>query len=198
PPPAAGCNPRARRPRGEGGGALRLGSRPSAGGLAGLGAPGDALGVDPPQQPPRRLGSNAGPAGRDVEADLLARDSGACRSKERSRAGSRAFVVDGEAQPDLRPPWIQAFLDAVPTIDERHGANRTLRPVAKVEHRTTLGKSELGDVLREMLLIRRFEEKVEERFRAGELPGFLHVAIGQEACAVGVCRALEDGDVIAS
>ena len=49
-----------------------------------------------------------------------------------------------------------------------------------------------------MLLIRRFEEKVEERFRAGELPGFLHVAIGQEACAVGVCRALEDGDVIAS
>src|SRR4051794_8999907 len=49
-----------------------------------------------------------------------------------------------------------------------------------------------------MLLIRRFEERVEERFRAGELPGFLHVAIGQEACAVGVCRALGDGDVIAS
>src|SRR5687767_5661948 len=49
-----------------------------------------------------------------------------------------------------------------------------------------------------MVLIRRFEEKVEERFRAGELPGFLHVAIGQEAVAVGVCRALDDGDVIAS
>ena len=56
----------------------------------------------------------------------------------------------------------------------------------------------MKDFLREMLLIRRFEEKVEERFRAGELPGFLHVAIGQEAVAVGVCRALEDGDVIAS
>jgi pyruvate dehydrogenase E1 component alpha subunit len=70
--------------------------------------------------------------------------------------------------------------------------------MAKVEHRTSLAKAELGDVLREMLLIRRFEEKVEERFRAGELPGFLHVAIGQEACAVGVCRALEDGDIIAS
>jgi pyruvate dehydrogenase E1 component alpha subunit len=49
-----------------------------------------------------------------------------------------------------------------------------------------------------MLLIRRFEEKVEERFRAGELPGFLHVAIGQEATAVGVCQAMEDGDVFAS
>ncbi|HUG56172.1 MAG TPA: thiamine pyrophosphate-dependent dehydrogenase E1 component subunit alpha [Candidatus Limnocylindrales bacterium] len=56
----------------------------------------------------------------------------------------------------------------------------------------------LKDFLREMLLIRRFEEMVEERFRAGELPGFLHVAIGQEAVAVGVCRALEEGDVIAS
>ena len=56
----------------------------------------------------------------------------------------------------------------------------------------------LREFFREMLLIRRFEEKVEERFRAGELPGFLHVAIGQEAVAVGVCRALEDNDVIAS
>jgi pyruvate dehydrogenase E1 component alpha subunit len=71
--------------------------------------------------------------------------------------------------------------------------------VAKVEEkRSTLPKGDFKDVLREMLLIRRFEEKVEERFRAGELPGFLHVAIGQEASAVGVCRALEDGDIIAS
>src|SRR5262249_26292496 len=71
--------------------------------------------------------------------------------------------------------------------------------VAKVEEKKgALKKDELKDVLREMLMIRRFEEKVEERFRAGELPGFLHVAIGQEAVAVGVCRALEDGDVIAS
>ena len=62
----------------------------------------------------------------------------------------------------------------------------------------TVPRATLVEFLREMLLIRRFEEKVEERFRAGELPGFLHVAIGQEAVAVGVCRALEDGDVIAS
>jgi acetoin:2,6-dichlorophenolindophenol oxidoreductase subunit alpha len=51
---------------------------------------------------------------------------------------------------------------------------------------------------REMLLIRHFEEKVEEQFRAGELPGFLHVAIGQEAAEVGVCKAMADGDVFAS
>jgi acetoin:2,6-dichlorophenolindophenol oxidoreductase subunit alpha len=70
--------------------------------------------------------------------------------------------------------------------------------VAKVEEKGSLSSEELRDLFRDMLLIRRFEEKVEERFRAGELPGFLHVAIGQEAVAVGVCRALEDGDVMAS
>jgi acetoin:2,6-dichlorophenolindophenol oxidoreductase subunit alpha len=71
--------------------------------------------------------------------------------------------------------------------------------VAIAEQRgRALEREQLVDFLREMLLIRRFEEKVEERFRAGELPGFLHVAIGQEAVAVGVCGALEPDDVIAS
>jgi len=71
--------------------------------------------------------------------------------------------------------------------------------VATLEEKGQAVSSErLREFLREMLLIRRFEEKEEERFRAGELPGFLHVAIGQEAVAVGVCRALEEGDVIAS
>src|SRR4051794_25963389 len=70
--------------------------------------------------------------------------------------------------------------------------------MAKVERKGALSDEELRDFFREMLLIRRFEEKVEERFRAGELPGFLHVAIGQEAVAVGVCQAMEDGDVFAS
>jgi acetoin:2,6-dichlorophenolindophenol oxidoreductase subunit alpha len=70
--------------------------------------------------------------------------------------------------------------------------------MAKVEKRGEVSQEQLREFFREMLLIRRFEEKVEERFRAGELPGFLHVAIGQEAVAVGVCRALEADDVIAS
>jgi TPP-dependent pyruvate/acetoin dehydrogenase alpha subunit len=61
-----------------------------------------------------------------------------------------------------------------------------------------LSDERLHELFREMLLIRRFEEKVEERFRAGELPGFLHVAIGQEAVAAGVMAALEPDDVIAS
>ena len=70
--------------------------------------------------------------------------------------------------------------------------------MSKVEKRRAVSEERLSDFLREMLLIRRFEEKVEERFRAGELPGFLHVAIGQEAAEVGVCAAMEDGDIFAS
>src|ERR671912_2430592 len=74
--------------------------------------------------------------------------------------------------------------------------------MAKVEDKAQaaqeLSDERLHELFREMLLIRRFEEKVEERFRAGELPGFLHVAIGQEAVAVGDCAALEEDDVIAS
>src|ERR671933_1615782 len=81
----------------------------------------------------------------------------------------------------------------------RHrGSSSRLSFVAKVEKKGALSDSELREFFREMLLIRRFEEKVEERFRAGELPGFLHVAIGQEAVAVGVCRALGDDDVFGS
>ena len=74
--------------------------------------------------------------------------------------------------------------------------------MAKLEKKPRAGgglsEEELRDLFRQMLLIRRFEEKVEERFRAGELPGFLHVAIGQEAVAAGVCAGLEREDTIMS
>jgi pyruvate dehydrogenase E1 component alpha subunit len=72
--------------------------------------------------------------------------------------------------------------------------------VAKVESKRRGGTSreKLRELYREMLLIRRFEEKVEERFRAGDLAGFLHVAIGQEAVEVGVCAAMAEKDVFAS
>jgi acetoin:2,6-dichlorophenolindophenol oxidoreductase subunit alpha len=74
-------------------------------------------------------------------------------------------------------------------------------PAARHERATAgepLGREQLVAFLGEMLLIRRFEEEVEERFRAGDLPGFLHICIGQEAIAVGVCQALDDGDVMGS
>lgn len=56
----------------------------------------------------------------------------------------------------------------------------------------------LAWLLRRMLLIRRFEEKVVELYKAGEIYGHVHVSIGQEAVAVGVAASLEDGDVLTS
>jgi pyruvate dehydrogenase E1 component alpha subunit len=161
--------------------------------------PADAFVVDSPHQAADRFGSDTGAAPRRLEPDLVAAPTRAGGGKEREYAASLRLVLDHKLEPSVAPPRIQALLDRIPLLGEPHRANRTLTAVAKVEEKkAALRKDELKDVLREMLLIRRFEEKVEERFRAGELPGFLHVAIGQEAAAVGVCRALADGDVIAS
>lgn len=49
-----------------------------------------------------------------------------------------------------------------------------------------------------MVRIRRFEETVEQLFLAGELPGFVHLCIGQEATAAGACAALRIDDYITS
>jgi pyruvate dehydrogenase E1 component alpha subunit len=54
------------------------------------------------------------------------------------------------------------------------------------------------DAYRRMVRIRRFEETAAELYRGGELPGFLHASIGQEAVAVGVCMHLGPEDVITS
>ena len=61
-----------------------------------------------------------------------------------------------------------------------------------------LSKQQLVQIYRTMLLARRFEEHVIDQFREGNLPGFVHVAIGQEGIAAGVGHALGDGDFIGS
>ena len=52
------------------------------------------------------------------------------------------------------------------------------------------------ELLRTMLLIRAFDEKVDELYAEGKLHGTAHFYVGQEAVAVGVISALEEGDVI--
>src|SRR3954469_6283741 len=49
-----------------------------------------------------------------------------------------------------------------------------------------------------MLVIRGFEERVAVLYRDGEVPGFVHLSIGQEAAAVGACWSLRPTDVITS
>ena len=62
----------------------------------------------------------------------------------------------------------------------------------------TITKSLAEDMYRKMYAIRAFEEKVEALFAAGELPGFVHLYLGQEACATGVCANLTPQGYITS
>lgn len=57
---------------------------------------------------------------------------------------------------------------------------------------------EAQHVLRLMIRIRRFEERLAQLFKRGRLPGFVHLYIGEEAVAVGACTALRRDDRITS
>ena len=53
-------------------------------------------------------------------------------------------------------------------------------------------------LLREMARVREFESRTAELYRDTEIPGFVHVSVGQEAVAVGVCTTLRRDDIITS
>ena len=59
-----------------------------------------------------------------------------------------------------------------------------------------LGADELIELYRQMLLIRRFEEKSAEAYVAGKIGGFCHLYIGQEAVGVGAISAIRQDDYV--
>ena len=61
---------------------------------------------------------------------------------------------------------------------------------------TPENRDHLVHQLRQMLLIRRFEEKSAELYTAEKIRGFLHLYIGEEAVAVGVMAALTAEDAV--
>jgi pyruvate dehydrogenase E1 component alpha subunit len=67
-------------------------------------------------------------------------------------------------------------------------ATETVKPRLSREHLLAL--------LRDMLRIRRFEEKCAELYQQEKIRGFLHLYIGEEAVATGVMRALEPEDAV--
>lgn len=56
----------------------------------------------------------------------------------------------------------------------------------------------LLELYRQLVLIRQFELRAIDERRQGLIPGFIHPYIGEEACAVGACAALNIDDVITS
>ncbi|HSK41665.1 MAG TPA: thiamine pyrophosphate-dependent dehydrogenase E1 component subunit alpha, partial [Arenibaculum sp.] len=61
-----------------------------------------------------------------------------------------------------------------------------------------LGKAELLTAYRTMRTIREFEERLHIDFARGDIPGFVHLYAGEEACATGIMMHLNDNDRIAS
>jgi len=65
---------------------------------------------------------------------------------------------------------------------------------AKSKKKSNTSKEDLLNHFREMLLIRRFEEKAGQLYGMGLIGGFCHLYIGQEAVVVGLEAAAEEGD----
>ena len=67
----------------------------------------------------------------------------------------------------------------------------TVQGGVKPDNATTL-----LSLYRTMVTIRKFETLAGEMFAVGKIPGFIHLSIGQEASAVGVCSTLRTNDYI--
>jgi len=68
--------------------------------------------------------------------------------------------------------------------------------MTEVARTDPLGAALGGALLRAMWRIRAFEERVGQLTRASEVHGLVHLSIGQEAVAVGVCSQLTDDDAV--
>ncbi len=62
----------------------------------------------------------------------------------------------------------------------------------------SIDKKTAVEIFRTMVKIRRFDETVIQLYADGEIPGFIHLYIGEEAVAAGVCAALNKSDYITS
>ncbi len=60
------------------------------------------------------------------------------------------------------------------------------------------GPDQLLEMYAAMLRVRLFEERARELYAGGRIPGFIHLSVGQEAVAVGVCAALRRDDYLLS
>src|ERR1700681_1940399 len=72
------------------------------------------------------------------------------------------------------------------------------RPAGSPAKEALTDKATLLKLYREMLLIRRFEEKTAEMYQAAKIGGFCHLNIGEEATIVGTISALRPKDYVYS
>ena len=78
--------------------------------------------------------------------------------------------------------------------ENRKRSRKVPRPRAR--KRVTPSEDELLRYYKDMLLIRRFEERAGQMYGMGLIGGFCHLYIGQEAVVVGMQTAIDDRDAV--
>ena len=99
---------------------------------------------------------------------------------EEQQSSTGAGVMD--APPDVNPQLLKK---------ERDEAKQRQK-----DRLSGLDNKQLIELYRQMLLIRRFEEKSAEAYVAGKIGGFCHLYIGQEAVGVGTISAIRKDDYV--
>ena len=90
-----------------------------------------------------------------------------------------------------------SVIDAPAEVDQKQLARERDEAKERQKDRFAgLDREQLVDLYRQMLLIRRFEEKSAEAYVAGKIGGFCHLYIGQEAVAVGAISAIRKDDYV--
>jgi pyruvate dehydrogenase E1 component alpha subunit len=88
-------------------------------------------------------------------------------------------------------------IEPPPDLDKKKLAKERDRVKERQKDRFSgLKPEELISIYRQMILIRRFEEKAAEVYVAGKIGGFCHLYIGQEAVGVGTISALRKDDYV--
>jgi acetoin:2,6-dichlorophenolindophenol oxidoreductase subunit alpha len=78
------------------------------------------------------------------------------------------------------------------------GSKPTRKPALSCNRNLVVAKDKMLQMYRRMMMIRVFEEQVNELYTRALMPGLAHLYIGEEAVAVGVCEALRNDDYITS
>ena len=111
-------------------------------------------------------------------------------------AVSRCAIQDGLDIPfNFLPPGIN--LQDIPSADEPIRKNiRLIRKNKIINTTKKVDNSEMLILYKEMLQVRRFEEKIGQMYGMGLIGGFCHLYIGQEAVVVGLEHAIKPTDSV--
>src|SRR5882762_9924610 len=106
------------------------------------------------------------------------------RTPEPARAGAEDASATGLLDQES-PEEVDSRLDPAQAVKE-----------AQKHRLADLDRQTLVNIYRQMLLVRRFEEKSAEAYSAGKIGGFCHLYIGQEAVAIGSISAIRKDDYV--